>query len=173
MSYVFLVSNRGRGKPIKNGCLRISQLTNKSTPTVTDASHGLHMPESQNDSDMCMYIYICIYINMYICIYVYIYICRYVYICVYMNAYIYVCMYIYIHVYVCVCISMYTYQCVYTYSTCIHTCTHNCTRTQNCQQGHFEKFSPRLAVWATGLFCTRIRSRPSSPLQIHIYHHTM
>ena len=47
----FLVSNRGRGKSLKNGSLRISQLTNKSTPTVTDASHGLHMPESQNDSD--------------------------------------------------------------------------------------------------------------------------
>ena len=46
-------SNRGRGKPLKNRSLRISQLTNKSTPTVTDASHGLHMPESQNDSDRC------------------------------------------------------------------------------------------------------------------------
>ena len=34
-----------------NRSVRISQLTNKSTPTVTDASHGLHMPESQNDSD--------------------------------------------------------------------------------------------------------------------------
>ena len=45
----FLVFNRGRGK--SNGSLRISQWTNKSTPTVTDASHGLHMPESQNDSD--------------------------------------------------------------------------------------------------------------------------
>jgi len=43
VSYV-LVSNRGRGKSLKNGSLRISQLTNKSTPTVTDASHGLHMP---------------------------------------------------------------------------------------------------------------------------------
>jgi len=31
--------------------LRIFQLINKSTRTVTDASHGLHMPESQNDSD--------------------------------------------------------------------------------------------------------------------------
>ena len=46
-----LVSNTGRGKSLKNGSLRISQLTNKSTPTMTDASHGLHMPESQNDSD--------------------------------------------------------------------------------------------------------------------------
>ena len=45
------VSNRGRGKSLKNGSLRISLLTNKSTPTVTDASPGLHMPESQNDSD--------------------------------------------------------------------------------------------------------------------------
>jgi len=51
---VFLVSNRGRGKLLKKGCLRISQLTNKSTPTVTDASHGLHMPESQNDSDITL-----------------------------------------------------------------------------------------------------------------------
>jgi len=31
--------------------LRIFQLINKSTRTVTDASYGLHMPESQNDSD--------------------------------------------------------------------------------------------------------------------------
>ena len=44
-------SNRGRGKILKNESLRISQLTNKSTPSVTDASHGLHMPESQDDSD--------------------------------------------------------------------------------------------------------------------------
>jgi len=49
------VSNRSRGKSLKNGSLRISQLTNKSTPTVTDASHGLHMPESQNDSDKLVF----------------------------------------------------------------------------------------------------------------------
>ena len=45
------VSNRGRGKTKMIESLRIFQLINKSTRTVTDASHGLHMPESQNDSD--------------------------------------------------------------------------------------------------------------------------
>ena len=44
-------SNRERGKTLRNQSFGISQLTNKSTPTVTDASHGLHMPESQDDSD--------------------------------------------------------------------------------------------------------------------------
>ena len=44
-------SNRGRGKSLRNESFRISQLTNKSTLTVTDASHGLHMPELQDDSN--------------------------------------------------------------------------------------------------------------------------
>jgi len=51
---VFLVRqfyDRGRGKSLRNKSFRISQLTNKSTPTVTDTSHGLQMPESQDDSD--------------------------------------------------------------------------------------------------------------------------
>ena len=43
--------NRGRGKCLRNQSFRISQLTNKSTPTVTDTSHGLHMPEPQDDFD--------------------------------------------------------------------------------------------------------------------------
>ena len=36
---------------MKNESFRISQLTTKSTPTVTDANHSLHMLESKDDSD--------------------------------------------------------------------------------------------------------------------------
>jgi len=36
---------------MKNESFRISQLTTKSTPTVTDESRGLHMLESKDDSD--------------------------------------------------------------------------------------------------------------------------
>jgi len=44
-------SNRCRGKSLRNQSFRISELTHKSTPTVTDTSHSLHMPESQDESD--------------------------------------------------------------------------------------------------------------------------
>ena len=90
-------SNRGRGK--REGTkeyFRISQLTNKSTPTVTDTSHGLHMPESQDDSDnIHMYIYIHMYMSMYISMDIYIH--------THMNAY----MYIHICVYIFMCVCMY------------------------------------------------------------------
>ena len=65
--------------------------------------------------DVCMYIYL----FMYICIYVYLYLCIYVYmntcIYVYMNICIFVYMYICVYVYICIYIYMYIYICIYMY----------------------------------------------------------
>jgi hypothetical protein len=52
---------------------------------------------------VCMYIYICIYINIYIHIYIYIYICKYIHIYKYTYMHIYICIYIYM------------YRCIYIY----------------------------------------------------------
>ena len=55
---------------------------------------------------VCIYRYVCVYVNMYVCIYIYI--CMYVYVLC-----IYVCMYMYMYMYYVLCI----YVCVY-----IHVC---------------------------------------------------
>ena len=111
--------NRGRGKSLRNESLRISQSTNKSTPTVTDTSHGLHMPESQDDSDtfFCSECYIhftgvvgtsawaslyvtqvCFYTNIHICEHTRCRLCTYVYM--------YICVYMHACAYGCICVSM-------------------------------------------------------------------
>ena len=61
---------------------------------------------------ICIYMYICICMDIYMCVYICIcvYVC--VYMCIYVYVYIYVCVYIYVYVYMCVCI--YRYIHIYT-----------------------------------------------------------
>ena len=71
------------------------------------------------NTQMCIYIYVCMYVCMYVCIYVCLYVCMYV--CMFLRMY--VCWYVCMYVCMCVCLYVCMFVCMY---VCMFVCMYVC-----------------------------------------------
>jgi len=115
---------------------------------------------------VCMCVYMCVYTyNGCICVYVwiscmYVYVHVYMCICVYICMRVYVCVCIYAYVYVCIYVCIYVYMCVYMYvSVCIYICIYTVT-----------KKDAVLLIVSTQIESRRLTSGETRPRQTDKYH---